>query len=417
MAERLYKRRNTWWGWYYEANGKRISRSTRCRDRRAAEAVVREWERHAADSTYGASDSATLREALDRFLIDRRNKGRAEATLSSYRAKAGHVLRLLGGELKVARVDARMVDEYVDTRLNEGAARHTIHKELVALRGTLKVAKRRGDFKGDIAAVMPEGFSSGYKPRKRFLTGDEAPCLLAELAPDRAARVAFSIATGARLSEAAQAMRKDIDWLRRTVHLRGTKTEAAARTVPIVGASVDLLEYAERYAEGSAGHLFRPWANMSRDLAAACERASKSALAAHLASTNQSYAALSEAEQSALQAEFAFPRVSSNDLRRTYGTWLRQHGAEPHLIGVALGHEDSRMAERVYAAMPSASIGPILAERVGDNWALAANDRNSGCPASHEDPKTEASMTLVPRPRDAAPMRGFLNLIRIPKAR
>lgn len=65
--------------------------------------------------------------------------------------------------------------------------------------------------------------------------------------------------------------------------------------------------------------------------------------------------------------------MSPNDLRRTYATWLRQHGTEPHLIAVALGHHtDSRMAERVYGRMPIESLGRMLAERVGDCSAPAA---------------------------------------------
>lgn len=156
--------------------------------------------------------------------------------------------------------DARAVDSFIETRLKEGAARHTIQKELVALRGTLKVAKRRGDFKCDIGAMMPDGFSSGYKPRVRFLNGDEAQRLLAELTPDRAARCVHPRDRRA-LERVRPRQRIDIDWRREIVHLRGTKTEGADRAVPIVGASFDLLTHVERYAEGIGGLLFRPWAN------------------------------------------------------------------------------------------------------------------------------------------------------------
>jgi integrase len=408
-GERLYKRGKIWWGWYYDADRKRVSKSTRCRDQRAAEAVVREWERAAADPTYAAANATTLREALERFLIDRTNKGRAEGTLSSYRVKVGHLLRLLGGDSRVARLDARMVDGYVDTRLEEGASRHTVQKELVALRGTLKVAKRRGDFSSDIGAVMPEGFSAGYKPRVRFLSGPEAQRLLAELTPDRAARVAFILATGARWSESERAMRDDIDWQLEIVHLRGTKTESAARAVPIVGASYDLLAHAVQYAEGVGGLLFRPWGNCRRDLNEACTRAATTALMAHLQTTGQTLDALSSAEQTALKARFAFAPVSPNDLRRTYATWLRQHGTEPHLIGVALGHTDSRMAERVYGRMPVESLGRMLADRVGDRSAFVANTagaQRSGRQVRRPD-RAKTPVNVVPRDRIELPTRGF----------
>ncbi len=74
------------------------------------------------------------------------------------------------------------------------------------------------------------------------------------------------------------------------------------------------------HAEGEGGVLFRPWGNSRRDLPQACERAGILA-------------------------------VRANDLRRTFGTWLRLHGVAPHFIGVAMGHADSRMVERVYGRM------------------------------------------------------------------
>ena len=39
--QRLFRRGRVWYGWFYE-NGHRIQRTTRCRDKSAAETVVRE---------------------------------------------------------------------------------------------------------------------------------------------------------------------------------------------------------------------------------------------------------------------------------------------------------------------------------------------------------------------------------------
>jgi integrase len=245
------------------------------------------------------------------------------------------VVRVLGGETALARVTAREIDRFIDVRLQEGAARNTVKKELTTLRGMLKVAKRRGEFPSDIGAVMPDGFESGYRPRERFLTGPEAQQLLGELTPDRAARVAFILATGARWGETDRARRQDVQMDAGRVLLRGTKTDLAARTVPVVGAGHDLLEHTRRHAEGVDGLLFRPWGNARRDLQQACERA-------------------------------GIASVSPNDLRRTFGSWLRQHGVAPHFIGVAMGHADSRMVERVYGRMPEENLRAVLTEHVED---------------------------------------------------
>jgi hypothetical protein len=171
--------------------------------------------------------------------------------------------------------------------------------------------------------------------------------------------------------------------------------------VPIVGASFDLLTHVERYAEGTSGLLFRPWANTRRDLNEACARAGKAALSAHLAATKQTYAALTKSQQAALQARFAFPPY-----RPTISAAPTQPGSadtapKPHLIAVALGHTDSRMAERVYGRMPVESLGRMLAERVGDCSAFVANTRSAERPVQHigQLERADFPVNVVPRDR------------------
>jgi integrase len=371
MASRLYKRGDVWWGWFYEPNGRRVSKSTKCTDKRAAELTLREWERGAADPAYAAAHAATVETALNRLVADRRGKGRAEGTLSMYLAKGGHVARVLGADTALARVTAREIDRFIDVRLEEGAARNTVKKELTTIRGMLKVAKRRGEFPGDIGAVMPEGFESGYQPRKRFLTASETQALLRELTADRAARVAFILATGARWGESDRARPEDIDAVGERVLLRGTKTELAARTVPIVGAAHELIAHVLQYAQGSEGLLFRPWGNSRRDLAEACKRA-------------------------------GIPTVSPNDLRRTFGTWLRLQGVAPHFIGVAMGHADSRMVERVYGRMPEENLRAALNEHVDPCSKYVANAVAKG---RRERRMRQSNPSLSPR--DSVPRAGI----------
>ncbi len=382
MASRLYKRGEVWWAWFYEPSGRRNCKSTKCTDKRAAELTLREWERGAADPAYAAAHTATVETALTRLIADRRSKGRAEGTLSMYLAKGGHVARVLGADTPLARVTAREIDRFIDVRLEEGAARNTVKKELTTIRGLLKVAKRRGEFPGDIGAVMPEGFESGYQPRKRFLTADETQALLRELTPDRAARVAFILATGARWGETDRARRQDVQPAAERVLLRGTKTDLAARTVPIVGGGHDLVAHAQRHAEGADGMLFRPWGNARRDLSLACGHA-------------------------------GIPAVSPNDLRRTFGTWLRLHGVAPHFIGVAMGHADSRMVERVYGRMPEENLRAALNEHVDPCSNSVANRGAIGRRERRlRQPKAAfSSRNLVSRDGIEPPTRGFSILV------
>ncbi len=347
MSDHLFQRAGrsrAWYATYYDADGKRHTRSTRQLDRRAAAATLREWERRETDPGYAPANQATVGEALAGLLRDRRLKGRAEGTIDCYRVKAGHLTRIMCAALPLRQVTAKVVDAFVDQRLDEGASRNTVHKELTTLRGALKVAKRRGEFGSDIDAVMPEGFSPQYRPRETYQNAREARALLAQLEPDRTARVAFLIATGARWGESDRARHVDVDIVTGIVRLRGTKTKTSERRVPVVGFAVPLLEHCLAHCRGDGGLLFAPWANVRRDLAAACKRA-------------------------------GIPAVTPNDLRRTCGVWWRQLEVEPHLIGSLLGHGDSRMVERVYGRMPAESLGRALERR---STAGAANSSGTG---------------------------------------
>jgi integrase len=148
--------------------------------------------------------------------------------------------------LSLLAIEALAVDRYIGTRETEGAHPHTIHKELVVLRGILKVAKRAKAYPHDIAAVMPIGFSPKYEPRTRHLSWDELDRLLTELSPHRAAHVALVVDVGARLSEAKKLRRVDVDLAKGFVTIRGTKTDGAARTIPVPGIFRPLLERALR---------------------------------------------------------------------------------------------------------------------------------------------------------------------------
>jgi len=411
--ERVYLRGRIWWGWYYDAQGTRHSQSTKCRDKRSAEATVREWERGAADPNYAASNEATFESGLKQMILDRRMKRRAAGTFHMIGVKGGHIIRIFGSATPlnacVGVNGARMVDLYVTTRLDEGAAHNTVQKELSVLRSVFKVAKRRGEWRGEVATVMPDGFSAEYVPKKTFLTGPQVQRLLPELSPDYAAQAAFFIAVGPRSAEALRARREDIDLQAGQVWIRGTKTDLSEAFVPIVGAAWDLLEYALKHARGGeGGAMFGRWSNIRRDLHQACERAQLKLIAEHLPKGVR-WAELPEKEQQEWIARLPFPRVSPNDLRRTLSTWLRQHGVEPQLIAPVLRHRDSRMVERVYGRMPVDTLGATLRRRVGDCSAIVANSGGQGRKVRkmrpHDQQKTAGF--LVPRDGIEPPTRGF----------
>ncbi len=344
----LYKRGDTWHCSYYDAHGQRVRRSTQCTDRKAAEARARQWERDAADPEHAARRDATLDDALALLIRNRREQVRAGRrstdTTVFYRKKAGHLVRIfemtaegVRTPFPLMRLVPREVDRYVSQRRAEGASEGTIHKELVTLRAALKLARRAGIWSGDPAALIPVAFAPDYKPRSRFLTRPELVSLLAQLSPDRAASVAFMVATSSEWGATTRARRADIASDLSSVHVRGTKRSTRDRVVPIATSEqFELLRYALEHAEGGDDMLFRPWNNnVVRDLHAACKRAN-------------------------------IPRCSPNDLRRTFATWLRAAGAPTDLIAPVMGHADTRMVERVYGRLAPSDLRRRIMASVGD---------------------------------------------------
>lgn len=340
-----------------DRNGKWIKRSLNTRDRTVAKAKFREFERSEADPAYRASNETTFGSAVADFIASRTRKGCAEATLSFYDVKTRALRQAIGDETPLARVDAQTVDRYIDKRLQDGAARYTIGHELGALRGVLKVARRAGTFPRGVDEVMPTDWSNDYEPVERNLSPDEVASLLKELAADRekkdrwgvvrtkmgkernavnqAAMVAFMVAAGVRLGEARRAERAHIMLDKGLVFVCATKTRRKGvrdRYVPITRLTRPLLEQVLAVTAGRR-QMFDAWANYGRDIADACVRAGIS-------------------------------HCSPNDLRRTHGTWLRNAGVEPTLIGVALGHTDSRMVERVYGRLAPDMLLKLLVERL-----------------------------------------------------
>lgn len=336
---RIYKRGRVYWVAYYSARTKRTERtSTKCTDREAARRAGERIERDAADPGRAEAETATLAGALDAVIAEyehRVGEGKAAAdTLSFYRKRASQVVRMIDeGHLPrlLADLRAKHVDKMIDQRRAEGSKRNTISKDLIVLRLALKLAKRREQWFGAVDEVLPHRFSSEYEPRRRWLPPAELEALCSHLPAARARWVRFAVATGANFSEAQKARREDIterDGKPEKVHLRGTKRELRDRDVPIIRPwQLSLLTEALRGSP--AGALFAPWANANRDLKEAAKAA-------------------------------GIAPLSTNDLRRTFGTWLRADGVEISTIAAAMGHTDSRMAEQVYAKLNAEQLAALM---------------------------------------------------------
>lgn len=346
MAYRIYKRGRIYWAYvYFPGSGKRGERvSTGCTDPRAADTRAREIERRSIDPVAAAESSdITLVDALSRLRAEKAK--RAAGTQGMYRTKAKRLLGGLGPDLLLSELvgpeGARRVDAYIDGRRAVGTSDNTIGKELTALRQALKIAKRRGEWTGELNQIMPFDWSDGYVPRKTFLAESDCDRFLDELPPHRAAVAAFILATTARDSEWQRAHRRDVDLRRGFVTLRGTKTEASARVVPVTDIGRPLLERALRDASGRLPLLFEPWGNIRRDIGV---RARALKIGRETKDGNW--------------------WLTPNDLRRTASTWLLHRGVDTFALSKVLGHKSTRMVERVYGVMPPEALAKLIRERL-----------------------------------------------------
>jgi integrase len=82
------------------------------------------------------------------------------------------------------------------------------------------------------------------------------------------------------------------------------------------------------------GPLVEPWSNIGRDLPAACLRA-------------------------------GVPRVTPNDLRRTFASWLIQAGVSNRIVAALLGHTTTRMVDLIYGQLSDATLAAAIAKLPG----------------------------------------------------
>lgn len=319
----LYRRGGVYWGRYHDARGRRRRASLKTKDRAVARQRLRDLE--LAGGPHRAADRS-LRQALT-HLLDVVYAGRNAETVTSYRQKARHIVRVFGDRTDLVDIDRAAVHGYRATRLEEGAKDHSIHKELVVLRLALR--------EQGIEGVVPRT-SAHYTPRDRFLTLAQFRAVMDQLPAKRRLWFMAACFLGARDSELAKLRWEDVDLRARVAHVRGTKTKGADRLVPIHSALMPELRAARR----DSGLVIERWTNRRRDVTAAWWRVIGFDPGPKWSwGTKRGGKSLKGA-----------PRISPNDLRRTFISWLKQQGVDSLVVAQIAG-TGVRMVERVYGRL------------------------------------------------------------------
>ena len=273
--------------------------------------------------------------------------GSAE-TVSFYQKKSGHLVRVFGHDFRIAVLkDAAPVWRYIDTRRSEGMLDTSIEREATTLRAALRIAKERGQWKGDIDAIIPDTFDPVYKPKLRSPTRAEVLRILPHMLPDSAAAVAFILATSAEDSALHRVVREDIptdmDAANLRVHVRGSKNDRRDRWVPIVSDEQRLLlAHAAAHAQGADGKLFRSLGNLRHELLAAAKKVGIEPLSPHA-------------------------------LRKAAGQWLIDLSVPLELVSRVLGHADTRITETVYAKIKDEDVTDRMLDAIDPRYAKKAH--------------------------------------------
>lgn len=325
MRLTLYQRGRIFWA-RGSADGIKFRKSTRHTSERKARLVADRWERELADPDYFRAHQATVESAAIRWEREIRLSMKAE-TVRFYVVKIRHVRRLLG-PVSLGKLTHDKVLTYIETREQEGSHPHTIHRELTALRLTLKSASRAREFHRDPKLVIPR-YRSGYVPQKDWVTAEQIWGAIGQLPKHRGAAVAFVIATAADFSSIFTAERADVR--ESTVLVRGTKTSTRNREVPRIRVMEPFLRYALEH--GGDPLLFGGWGSMSRDVRSACRRA-------------------------------GVPEFTARTLRRSAATWLVKAGVPYEVAAKFLGHGSTTMLQKVYGQLAPTDAGRIIDEKM-----------------------------------------------------
>jgi integrase len=226
-----------------------------------------------------------------------------------------------------------------ETTAVSGRSAGSFNKSVDALRRMLDIAVERGAISSN--PIAGRGLKAKDKPRKPHLP--DTKVLLAIFAEiERGSGIAgqgievadfcrFLAFTGCRLKEAGAVTWADVDWARGIVRVAGTKSDAAAREVPMIPAARALLEriLARRKASAEVAVDGQPFVEPAARVLGVSEAAKSLARACAVAKV---------------------PKLTHHDLRDAFATLAIEAGVDIPTVAAWLGHVDGgALLMRTYA--------------------------------------------------------------------
>jgi integrase len=193
----IYKRGNTYWLQYYR-NGKPYRESVKSKKEVDAKRLLKKREGEISEGKLPGIYFKRIR--FDELAEDYLREYRVNQRKSIIRAERSvRQLNKYFEGFKIPQITTPKIQDYIETRLNEGAANGTINRELSALKRMLNMGARQTPPKVDRVPYIP--MLKENNTRKGFFEHGDYLALKDALLSYLKGFVTFAYKTGWRLSE------------------------------------------------------------------------------------------------------------------------------------------------------------------------------------------------------------------------
>ena len=221
----IYKRGKIWWYSYYQGH-KKIAKSSKSKKKMVATELLKQVEGDLADGKVPRTDfhKVYFEDLAEDLRTDYAHQGQGEPRLR-------HLTECFGGTRALAITTAR-IKQYINQRLDEGAANGTVNRELAALKRMFKLGAQETPPKVDRAPYIP--MLKEADPKQGFFESEEYLAFLQALPEHLRGVLTFAYRTGWRRAEILGLTWDCVDLEEKTVKLKaGTTKNKEARTVPL----------------------------------------------------------------------------------------------------------------------------------------------------------------------------------------
>lgn len=203
----IYKRGKTYWIQFTNPNGERIQRSAGTIDKQQAQEL---HDKLKAESwrvkELGAKPRYTWQQAVVRYILENENQRSLKTTKEVLRYLHVHL-----DDKKLDEISKATVDHIKQHKKSTGVTVGTVNRTLTVLRAVLNAAKSWEW----LDTVPTFQLFKDDSSRVRWITQEEAQCLLNELPEHLQALMRFSVVTGLRASNVTGLQWSQVDMIRR----------------------------------------------------------------------------------------------------------------------------------------------------------------------------------------------------------